>query len=61
MADPVLPRGLWVAERISNAKLGISIRMLKDYSIMDDQSPARLDTFHGWARVRGELACRVCS
>ena len=61
MADLVLPRGLWIAERISNAKLGISIRMLKDHDILNDVSPARLDTAHGWGAIRQELACRVCS
>ena len=61
MADLVLPRGLWVSERISNAKLGISIRMLKDHDILNDVSPARLDTAHGWGAIRQELACRVSS
>ena len=61
MADLVLPRGLWVSERISNARLGISIRMLKDHDVVNDVSPARLDTAHGWATVRHELACRVCA
>lgn len=61
MADLILPRGLWVAERISNAKLGVSIRMLKDHDIINDVSPARLDTAHGWATIRRELACRVCA
>lgn len=61
MADLVLPRGLWIAERISNKKLGISIRMLKDHDIINDVSPARLDTAHGWGAIRQELACRVCS
>jgi len=60
MADLVLPRGLWIAERISNAKLGVSIRMLKDHDIINDVSPARLDTAHGWGAIRQELACRVC-
>lgn len=61
MADLILPRGLWVAERISNAKLGISVRMLKDHDIINDVSPARLDTAHGWGAIRQELACRVSS
>ena len=60
MADLVLPRGLWVAERIRNAKLGISVRMLKDSDIINDVHPCRLDTAHGWAAVREVLACRVC-
>jgi len=60
MADLVLPRGLWISERISNAKLGISIRMLKDHDIINDVSPARLDTAHGWGAIREALATRVC-
>jgi len=60
-ADLEKPGGLWVAERISNKALGIAIRFLKDYSIMTDQSPARLDIMYGWAAVRPEMACRVCS
>jgi hypothetical protein len=60
MADLVLPRGLWISERISNAKLGISIRMLKDHDVVDDVSPCRLDTAHGWGAIRQELASRVC-
>lgn len=61
MADLVLPRGIWISERISNAKLGISIRMLKDHDTINDVSPTRLDTAHGWGAIRQELACRVCS
>ncbi len=61
MADLVLPRGLWIAERISNKRLGISIRMLKDHDTVNDVSPTRLDTAHGWGAIRQELACRVCS
>src|SRR3990167_2324477 len=61
MADLILPKGLWVSERISNAKLGISIRFLKDHDIVNDVSPARLDTAHGWATIRPELCCRIAS
>ena len=61
MADLELPGGLWVAERISNKALGISVRFLKDYNIMSDQSPARLDLLYGWSAVRQELACRIAS
>ena len=61
MADLILPRGLWVSERISNAKLGISIRMLKDHDIINDVSPARLDTAHGWKTIRRDLAVRLAA
>ncbi|KKK96158.1 hypothetical protein LCGC14_2665570, partial [marine sediment metagenome] len=60
MADLVLPRGLWVSERIRSEKLGISIRMLKDTDIVNDEHPTRLDTAHGWTAYREVLACRVC-
>ena len=60
-ADLEKPGGLWVSERISNRALGIAIRFLKDYSIMTDQSPARVDLMYGWKDVREEFACRVCS
>jgi hypothetical protein len=60
-ADLEKPGGLWVAERISNRALGIAVRFLKDYSIMTDQSPARVDLMYGWAAVREEFSCRVCS
>lgn len=59
MADLVQPRGIWVSERISNAKLGISVRMMKDSDIINDVHPCRLDTAHGWKAIRQELACRV--
>ena len=59
MADLELPGGIWVSERISNKAMGISIRFLKDYSILSDQSPARVDILYGWKAVRPEMACRV--
>lgn len=61
MADLEMPGGVWVAERISSAKLGVAVRFLKDYNIMQDQSPARVDILYGWAATRQELACRVAS
>ena len=60
MADLILPGGLWVAERVSNKKLAISIRFLKDHDTTNDVSPTRFDTAHGWKNIRPVLACRVC-
>jgi hypothetical protein len=57
-ADLEMPKNLWVSERISNKALGIAIRFLKDYDIMTDQSPARLDVLYGWKAVRPEMALR---
>lgn len=61
MADLDVPGGVWVGQRISNKALGVAIRFLKDYNIMTDQSPARVDVLYGWKTVRPEMACRVCS
>jgi hypothetical protein len=60
-ADLEKPGGLWISERISNKALGIAVRFLKDYSIMTDQSPARVDIMYGWATPRQELGVRICS
>jgi hypothetical protein len=60
-ADLEMPQGLWVSERIGNKALGIAIRFLKDYSIMTDMSPARVDILYGWKEVRPEMGCRVAS
>ncbi len=61
MADLVKPGGMWVSERVSNAALGVSIRMVKGFDIEDDTSPCRLDVIYGWKAVRPEMAVRVCS
>jgi hypothetical protein len=61
MADLPLPGGVWAAERISNKQFGVSVRFVKDYDIMSDQSPARLDVLYGWAAIRPEMAVRVAS
>lgn len=60
-ADIEKPEGIWVSERISNKALGVSVRFVKDYTIMNDQSPARLDMGYGWNTPRPEMAARVCS
>lgn len=61
MADLEVPGGVWVAQRISNKALGIAVRFVKDYNIMTDQSPARLDILYGWKTVRPEMAVRLQS
>ena len=61
MADLPLPQGVWVSKRISNKALGVSVRFVKAYDVMTDQSPARLDVLYGWAAVRPGMACRVWS
>lgn len=61
MVDLPKPGGVWVSERISNKELGVSVRMVKDYNVMTDESPARVDCMYGYAGVRNEFAGRVCS
>ena len=60
-ADLEKPMGVWASERISNKAVGVAIRFVKDYNIMTDQSPARLDTIYGFKTVRPEMAVRICS
>ncbi len=60
-ADLPLPGGVDMAARISDKQLGISIRMVRDYTIATDQFPCRLDVLYGWAVLRPELACRIQS
>lgn len=58
-ADLPLPRGVDMAARVSDAQVGISIRMVRAYDINQDRFPCRLDVLYGWATLRPELACRI--
>ena len=58
-ADLYLPQGTDRAARAVSRKLGISIRMIRDYDINTDNVPCRLDVLYGWVAQRPELACRV--
>ena len=60
MADLYLPNGLEVSERVRNRKLGLSIRLLKDFLFKDDESQTRLDTAFGWSHIR-DLGIRVAA
>jgi hypothetical protein len=61
MVDLEMPGGVWAAERIRNKALGIAVRFIKDYNVMTDQSPARVDILYGWKAVRPEMAVRIAS
>jgi hypothetical protein len=60
-ADLPLPRGVDMAARMSDKQLGVSMRLVRAYDISTDNFPCRLDVLYGWASLRPELACRVCS
>jgi hypothetical protein len=61
MADLVLPKGLWMSERISSEELAVSVRFLKQYDIMTDLSAARVDVLYGWKAVRPEMGARLAA
>lgn len=58
-ADLLLPQGVHNAARVSDKKLGLSIRMVQQYDINNDKMPCRLDVLYGWKTVYPELACRI--
>lgn len=60
-ADLVVPSGVDFAGRASDKSSGLSIRVVKQYTINNDSIPTRLDVLYGWAPLYPELACRVTS
>lgn len=56
-ADLELPQGVDFAAR--EVYDGISLRIVRDYSISSDTFPCRIDVLYGFACVRPELACRI--
>ncbi len=61
MADLELPEGVHFAGRASDKEVGLSIRVVRQYTINNDAIPTRLDVLFGWAPLYGELACRVAA
>ena len=61
MADLELPGGVVFAGRASSREAGLSIRVVRQYTINNDQIPARFDILYGWAPLYQELACRVAA
>jgi hypothetical protein len=56
-ADLVLPGGVDMASRQTYD--GISMRMIRQYSISDDTFPVRLDVLYGYKTLRAQLAARL--
>ena len=56
-ADLEMPEGVHFAARkvVDN----ISMRIVRQYDINNDQIPCRIDVFYGYKTIRPELACRV--
>ena len=61
MVDLELPAGVVFAGRASSKEAGISIRVVRQYTINNDQIPARFDVLFGWAPLYQELACQVAA
>jgi hypothetical protein len=61
MADLELPEGVHFAGRASDKEVGLSIRVVRQYTINNDSIPTRLDVLYGWAPLYGELACRIAA
>ena len=60
-ADLELPEGVHFAGRASDKEIGLSIRVVRQYTINNDSIPTRLDVLYGWAPLYPELACRIAS
>jgi len=56
-----LPDGVHFAGRASDKELGLSMRVVRQYTINNDSIPTRIDVLYGWAPLYPELACRVAS
>ncbi len=61
MVDLPLPGGVDMAARASSKEAGMSIRVVRQYTINNDQLPARFDVLFGWKALYQELACRVAA
>jgi hypothetical protein len=56
-ADLVMPKGVDFSAR--ETMDGISLRIVRDYDINNDQLPCRIDVLYGYKAIRPEMACRL--
>lgn len=56
-ADLLLPGGVDFAAR--EVYDGISMRIIRQYDINNDNFPCRIDVLYGWKAIYPELACRL--
>ena len=61
VADLELPDGVHFAGRASDKEIGLSMRVVRQYTINNDSIPTRLDVLYGWAPLYPELAVRVAA
>jgi hypothetical protein len=58
-ADLPLPEGVHMAGRQADRQTGMSIRLVRQYTINNDSIPTRCDVLYGWYPLYNELSCRV--
>lgn len=56
-ADLVMPKGIDFAAR--EVYDGISMRVVRQYDIVNDKLPCRVDVLYGYKAIRPQLACRI--
>lgn len=61
MVDLPMVSGVDMAARASSKEAGMSIRVVRQYTINNDQLPTRFDSLWGWAPLYQELACRIAA
>lgn len=61
MADLPFVGGVDECARAASKEAGMSIRLVRQYTINNDQLPCRFDVLYGWAPLYPELAARVCA
>jgi hypothetical protein len=59
--DLELPEGVHFAGRASDKELGLSLRIVRQYTISNDALPCRIDVLYGWAPLYPELGCRIAA
>ncbi|MFS7092787.1 P22 phage major capsid protein family protein, partial [Pseudomonas aeruginosa] len=50
-ADLELPDGVHFAGRAADKQTGLSIRIVRQYTINNDSIPTRMDVLYGWASL----------
>ena len=55
VADLELPEGVHFAGRASDKEIGLSMRVVRQYTINNDSIPTRLDVLYGWAPLYQSL------
>jgi len=58
-ADLVMPTGVDFASR--QVYDGISMRIVRQYDINNDNFPCRIDVLYGYTTIRPQLACRIAA